>query len=272
MNKNFEFSPSETKRLWKKIIEDGDREFSIANSTKNKDADVWGVDGLVGARSYNLNFQSVMQDEMRTKARFTFVQWVKERKESGKSTHILEIFGSACFLSDFTHVDSITGVRLKNVDKRFTELYEEMGEREELNKWKKITLSPKRKIISGNVFNRLTWIKIKDVLKVKKTKKVDLIIVRPIGGIVTQVPSSELNLKQIYPYIQFFRKMYELLSSDGGIILFDLPRSFNPIFSDILEKLINIYDVEIDAEAPNIIKIKKTKKSRKKIPLSDFMK
>ena len=254
----------DTINSWRSITEAGRKAFELAHSTHDTtyvnpiDKDEWNVDGLYGADGYEVVFKDLMFKELKEKIfGFSFEQWVNERKLAGKSTHIIDLFGGAYFLDDFTNIDSILGVRLKNLDKKIEHDYILKGNETALKRLRSIITSLKRSIIEANLLDNMSWNKINSHLLERGTKKADLIIVRPIAGVKKQIDRYDLSEEKAQFMFQFLKRMYNLLSHDDGILLIHFTDSAYDVYRDRLRQVKGL-NIEIDGR---VIKIKKTKDS-----------
>jgi len=247
----------------KKIVERGDEAFAKAQQHKD---DQWNVDGMLGGDIYEITFEHFLGDD------FGFEDWAEERKKRGLGTHVLDFLGGAYIFDDFSNVDSITGVRLFNMDDALVEKYSSGNRSAYLERLTKVMDNKKRRIVEGNIYRHSTWVKIMERLKEVKSQAVDLMVMRPIAGL-----KSEENIEDLKDatelYFQMFKKAYVLLSNKDGMMLAEVPTTLRDYCIQFVEKLDAVegisaeYDVE--TSTMKIVKSQNAPKSLKSDILQD---
>lgn len=232
-------------------------EKNIQSFNENRAAqDSWGIDApivKVGAqRSYDCYFRQLLLEE----GALTFQGWLRDRKDSGSSTNVLDLFGNGYFIEDLTTVDSITGMRISNVSNRTQRnLRDELRlDRDSLNltseerrsradttshalrRVQAFDLSEKCDLVTGNLYSPATWRKLDETNFRKGITSYDLITAKPEGAIheleifhdedkPDDTMHSVDDINQIYA-LQFLRladNAYTRLNPDGGMFVTEVP-------------------------------------------------
>lgn len=166
----------------------------------------WAVDHSTGGRRYEVDFGSLLP------ARSNFSDHFAARRKQGRSTHVLDLFGSGVEFAGDKNVQTLTGVRLLNVP---------VGKENKLkaHNWE---------VVEGDLFEAETWIKLKSSLDRRAIDKVDLALLRPLGAFrgVPRDASSDPQLLMSFNslYQDVIAQTYSLLSNDSGRLIFKLPR------------------------------------------------
>ena len=207
---------------WQKIVATGDTAVQemLNDNLEPDEIDYWPIDGFSGGEKIQSDFSYF------EKGNFSFSDWAEKRKKQGKKTRVIEYFGGAYMFSDLTNVDSLTGFRLKDIDLVLVQTYEAGEITDTCVERLAILRSPKRSVIEGNVFNYKHRILLPEY---------DLAIVSPNAGLGLSVKrqdySSELFL------LQTFKKAYQKLTSDDGVLLLKPPLTFESLSKRLLENL-----------------------------------
>jgi hypothetical protein len=175
--------------------------------------DEWGMDSD-GWRSlykpnsdYNATFKNMVS---------SFDHIISERKHSGRSAHILDLFGSGKFFVDNSQPDSVLGIRSKDI----------LPEEDKLARphwWK---------VMEGNIYNfypgrkNSTLIKgVTSFLEQQGADGFDLISCRPGGPFDHTAFLEEIDMKGelMDIYNNLLNIFYGYLSSDGGEMYTSFP-------------------------------------------------
>lgn len=243
---------------WKRRTLAGDSAFEAAQLSRN---DYWGVDGIRGGDAIRNLTEELLDSSPE--------EWAKDRKTQGLSTHMIELLGGAYFVDDFSHVDSVLGVRLFNQDYNLMAKYEEMSDKRFVGRLKKILSTTKRSVVEGNVYRQLTWLKIRKELAKHFTSTADLIIFKPAAGLRID---SEDNLDFLtLQLFQLFKKAYDLLSSRNGIMLVHVDISLSRNLLPFIEHLSKVEGIEVTGSLANHFKLVKTEKAPRRINIQSLV-
>lgn len=204
-------------------------EIKERNKTQNERRDrgngfeAWGVDGKRGGYeegykiakfSYNDSFHKLMGGK-------TLEQLAEARRQQGKTTHTLDVFGSAVFTKRPELFDSLVGLRFKGLDP--SELPPEYS-----------GAVKKNVEVTGDIIKKVTW---KALDEHVGEKKFDIVIIRPEGVLddldkwVNHYSNNNLEsrakrrataLGLAFTVIQ---RTWGRVSSDGGVMLVQLGRN-----------------------------------------------
>lgn len=143
---------------------------------------------------------------------------VDARRAQGKNIHVLELFGSAEFLLDPYSADSITGVRLIDVQ------YDD-SERSRPR-------PPHHNVLERDMYDKKIFEDLVTHMGNNNIPSMDLAVCAPVGAFWRQTIRFPLpvHLSIYYPMLQ---NVYSLLSSDGGTILTEIPHGIYPDFKDL---------------------------------------
>lgn len=210
----------------------------LLNAPFPSDTDVWRIDGIEvtpgSFDSYEMSFAPFL-DALGAE---TFQKYLGVRKQQGKTTDVLDPFGGGYAIRELGVMDSMTAVRLKNIDieveRRLVNAYEqELGTvrrsqlMEDLNFLRAIRGSGKREVIEGNLFRFSTWNKVRDSALRRGISGFDLIICRPDGAFSSTQEEVDQNIMtgsdhragNTVPYkflfLSMFNEAYSLLRDDG---------------------------------------------------------
>lgn len=208
--------------------------------------DWWGVDGTRGENSYEDQFKKLLGSSN------TFFDWVKKRKQSGKSSHVLDLFGSGAFINDFAYTDSITAVRLLDVS--VPGLVE----------------ASKRSVIQGSIFEKETLKKLKQNLQSRGIKEIDLITIRPVGAFSSFLEKNRENSAAISIfhglYYSLIKDAYELLTANEGEMYISTPIGYPSFLETIVKTLGKMNVMALINENKKAIKITRTSSSTNVLP------
>lgn len=203
------------------------------------DDDMWTIDALrykPGAPgSYDFTFKKALED-----LHFSGIEkMIMRRKRNGRrTTHILDVFGGAYdVVHDLQFVDSLTGVRLMNVDGQMMERMKKQLERADTDTWRKVAQQKiaflqklyawqNRLVVPGNAYNSLLWDK--ELPLDRESRGIgnyDIIICRPQGPFLLR-RSIETDQQADAVTLVFFdllENMYKACSSEGGRIFTQIP-------------------------------------------------
>ena len=164
--------------------------------------------------SYNRTFMSALNG-MRIE------DYAQSRKDSGKSTHLLDLFGSAVFTLEQDPFDSMTGVRLINLDPREIPYGLKKSE-----KWRELT---------GDLGRKYTWKKLDSNLDARNIEALDIILIRPVGPLKDVAWAIQANQDQrlTNSYLGLFylvlNRAWERLSDSEGLILLKYENSLQQL-------------------------------------------
>ncbi len=135
---------------------------------------------------------------------------IDQRKASGRSTHILELFGSGKFLPNPKSADTITGVRLKDIT------YTDHPDRQTMSRPSHHT------VLEGDLFEEKTWTGISQHMEYKSISSFDMVVCAPGAGwdSYENLGSQAAWLSIYYPILQ---KTYDLLSPNDGTLYTAVP-------------------------------------------------
>ncbi len=192
--------------LFKKI-RTGLKQITFLTQQEN---DHWAADGY-HSRSYNSDFQPLLDER-------SIEEWLLMRKAQGKSTHILDLFGSAVFLKEKSNLaDTLTGARLLD-----------LNDHETMNKSWDLYQHDHWSVVPGDLFQKKTWKILEEELRKKNAMPVDLITFRPMAGIA--------YYGGVQGFLQIFfimmKRAYKLLSNNNGMMLIQLPREYLEVFEE----------------------------------------
>ena len=158
---------------------------------------------------YDVYFWPLFPDDPEQRG---FDQWLKIRKESGRPTHVLDLFGSGLFMSNHENVDSITGTRLKEAPIASASVPHGYS------------------TMIGDLFREEPWIKLKEDLRARKIQSIDLVTMRPAAGL-TLLEEQLLTQEEQQAYAvlswDLVQKAYTYVNSDSGELFLQLPKIEN---------------------------------------------
>ncbi len=196
--------------------------------------------------SYSVAFKNLLKSQGFN----DFDELVAKRRESGKNVAVLDLMGSANFLRMPENADFLLGVRIKKEDAK-----------------------GKRKIISGNIFEKSGWQNIKQCMKNKELDSFDVIICRPEGPFINKKePRFERGYSLIYG--KMLKEAYSILTRDQGMLFTQIPKTLTNkrLLNKNLEQLRNCgLEIESDKYRSNygstgVLLIIKNESSPKKLP------
>ena len=148
-------------------------------------------------------------------------KWLRERKDAGKGTNVIELFGPGTFVN-LEAVDHITAVTLydnRDANQRL----------QESSKKEVIAFSEEEGIV--NLFGHGAWRRIYDVMSNRKIAGYDLCVCFPSGpfvdGEVLEAGGAEKidtakRLLAIYSRF-LLKRAYQILSNDDSMLLTEVP-------------------------------------------------
>ncbi len=161
--------------------------------------EIVGADGM-STPDYNDYFASVLPEG-------TFAELLRQRGPTRR--HVLELAGSGVFLNP-QDVDSITGVRLTK--KQFADAPPDPR--------------IKRGQVSGDVYRRATATAVSADMKTRGVDQFDLIVIRPIGGLLGPAGSAETDVVAYGAVLHATIKRYARWLAPDGEIFSQLDRNF----------------------------------------------
>ena len=170
----------------------------------------WGTDNAweESSTSYESYFNPLFPSKINT-----FEDWAKRRKAAKKNTHVLDLFGSGLFMSNFEDIDSITGMRL-----HYTETNKSIQK-----------LKNDFEVIAGNLFYRETFEKLNESMRKRKIRTFDLITLRPVAGLWHLEKSLTRSEDALYRelFSAVIREAYHRLSHNGGEMYLEMPKLYS---------------------------------------------
>ncbi len=196
--------------------------------------------------SYNSQFMPVLDGQ-------TIEQFSSNRRATGRSTHVLDLFGSAVFSNAPDIFDSLTGVRFQPLDPAVIVAPYPVAQ------WAEIT---------GDIFKSSTWQSISVSMRSRNIKGFDLITLRPAGSyhwMYTQASNFPKG-RQAFLGIgnAILDRAWNLLNEDGTILV-QISR-LEPLkqFNDWINQL-KLVGIE-SAVSPHSLRLTKTLNSPKHLP------
>ena len=124
----------------------------------------------------------------------TFAHYLKERKEGGFSTNVLDLFGSGWFIGSPRNADSVTGLRLRDnsgdlksqiasrLDEESPDYYFAKQLKYAQGVVERFSEAQNCEVIEGNAYDGSTWRKLKDNRLQRGFAHYDLITCKPEGA------------------------------------------------------------------------------------------
>ncbi len=161
------------------------------------------------------HFESYDASFWRAVGEMPIEQFLRRRKGHGKSTHVLDLFGSATFVRDFSVADSLTGARLEPGKVSFND-----------ERWQEVI---------GDLTQRSTWQNLAKNRAARNIPGYDLITFRPIAGIDFLFPDGHPHTTSLAHY-ELNRMFQRALSAllPGGTMLIDLGSQIRYVYVQIL--------------------------------------
>jgi len=165
----------------------------------------------------------------------SFLEIIQGMKTEGKSTHVLDLFGGGYFLENLDPIDSLTAIRLCNIDAElirrgtFIFLACRSSDEEELVSKRQAHLrnfrdSKKRSVLTGNLYLNSTWAELRKHMEEKCIGSFDLIVCRPQVAF-----RNKFFLDRVIPleaYDIIFAKLFKRATtqlSKSGILFTQVP-------------------------------------------------
>jgi len=166
----------------------------------------WNIDGPAYARlSYEGGFRGLFY-KLKLDSEHFFENLLQARRTAGKSTNVLDLFGSGYFVENQALADSITGVRYGPFDR--SKVPKEY--------WPKYF--PEE--VLGDILSPITWKKLDRSMERRGIPKMDLIVMRPEGG-WESAPFTLTERQNALAFGYIVRQALTRLSDDGEFY-FDL--------------------------------------------------
>ncbi|MES2767624.1 MAG: hypothetical protein V4596_00640 [Bdellovibrionota bacterium] len=128
---------------------------------------IWRVDGAFRKRhAYELSFKYLLNKIGIKEIDSYFENYLMSLRENGRSTHVLDLFGSGVFLRDPTLADSSTGMRFEPLD------WANAG----------VEMKNRPREVIGDITHLQTWKMLDRFMENKDIPKMDLVVMRPDGG------------------------------------------------------------------------------------------
>ncbi len=213
--------------------------------TEVQGLDTWEVDGPYLEPGQQGSYDSDFEPLLIQQEADTFTELLRIRKASGRSTHVLDLFGSGYFLRDLNLVSSLHAVRLKDTDdvyreaafKRFIARKENNDPRQHhyariVDYLNLIKEYPFRKVIEGNLYHPKTWSHLASSQRTMGIPDFDLIVARPNGAFANKCIvhpndsrdySREMTLRYASIFLRMLNRAYTICAPDSGMIFAESP-------------------------------------------------
>lgn len=163
--------------------------------------EVWDFDGFDGAKYYNIHFEELFQ----IRGVRSILDILKKRGSSGKSNHVLDLFGSGFVVENRSDADSVTGLR-------FGSLARESADKRKQTLLSQLPENPPE--VLGDAMNPETWRHLKESMGERGIPAMDLVTMRPMGGWQSQ-PFSQNAESNALAVSLMVKNVLEILSQDG---------------------------------------------------------
>lgn len=196
----------------------------------------WATDGVENPPHTGQSYEDSFAPFLYELGANTFSDYLSERKALGKNTHVLDLFGGGYFLQDLDSVDSITGVRLEDIDERIEQelltdvqsldLSTRQFYQDQLSFFQTLKRFDRREVIEGNLFRFKTWDQINTSMRNRGIPAFDMIVCRPVGPFMPRDyfdVNGEDNRTLKITYLRLLRNAYNLLGSNDGILMSEIP-------------------------------------------------
>lgn len=157
----------------------------------------WNVKSDLPTESYETNLKRLFI-ESGLPSESSFQEWLETRKKSKKTSHVLDLMGSGLFIKKTRWIDSISGMRLDS-----------------------FSTDPKREEIVGDILYQKTWFNLDQSMKLRKISKMDLIVLRPLGGWTFNSFSKDPRSNSLALKLILIQSLLRL--SESGRIYFEIP-------------------------------------------------
>ena len=228
------------------------------------DTESWQVDGKYTNQSPQYNYNSYFQEALDGK---TLEELAGARRKDGKTAHVADFFGSAVFSGSPTEFNSLTGVRLKPLDRHYR------PKPYPAENWKEVT---------GDAYTSKLWTDLTQSMGHRNIPHFDVILCRPVGPLSTtgreafKLGNKPGRTAFLTMNGLLLGRMWEKLSADDGLMLVQITPEVenNREFKAWLEKA-RAQGLEADIVHNNrvssvphpILRIRKTKTSPAEFPL-----
>lgn len=187
----------------------------IRKHAQSHGGDRWAVDSaneVHGGGKYDYSFVDLLGPYK------ALNEFAKHRLARGKTMNYLDLFGSANTI-DLNNLTSATGARLLAWNEDRARYRPDASKRQKYN------------VVSGDLFDHTTddiyslrpkpstWSKLLDNLHERNIQSIDLVTIRPVGGLSDIDGSFGFHLN----FMILLRRAYRLLSNDGGVMLIQMP-------------------------------------------------
>ncbi len=211
--------------------------------------DLWGVDGIHDSddtHPYEKTFAPFLGNQ-------TFETLIKQEKEQGKPTNVLDLFGGGYFIKDTSSTDNVVGFRLVDMDnwlltqvKRVITKEQDPLKRQKLVKKERYYTSlnedKKREVVEANIYDGKSWKKLRECMGRRQIMSFNLIVCRPKGAFEERNTTVSRYSKDSHKtvFVQMLKNAYDLLAS-GGMLFSEIPEMFSDLsVQNIEEQLKNL--------------------------------
>ncbi len=195
----------------------------------------------------------------------SFWNLLHERKKEGQSTQVLDLFGGGYFLENLDPVDSLTAVRLCNIDdelvRRGTFMFlacQSTAEEEIVAKrqsaLRNLRESKKRFVLKGNLYSNSTWVDLEKHMATKRIPSFDLIICRPelaFRNEFLRAVDASLDAYSIV-FAKLFKRATTLLSQTG-VLYTQVPEFIDREQLELLKDEYEIQGIHILIEPSSVM-------------------
>lgn len=226
--------------------------------------DSWGVDqSRSDSRPYEVDFGDLLDGK-------SFSQYFAERKQNGQTTHLLDLFGSGIVTIDFASIDSVTAARLKKTT---------------IERMKVPDLLKGFEIITGDLFDKKTWLGLEESLKRRNIASIDTITIRPVGAftglehdlagtIDPKTADPEMHREFLRLYMGVVAQAYSKLSIGGDIFL-QLPVYGSELTNgyQVWQQALQAAHIQVrfpEQGFKRVVRLTKTAESLSQLPLNSF--
>ena len=177
------------------------RDITLRQPSALEDQTYWEADTAVDVERYPYDREFGQLWGSRT-----FEKFLLDRKNAGKSNHLLDLFGSGGVDPQNMSYDSMTGVRLSTA-----------GDLQ----------NPRQRVLQGNLFSPRTWRLIASSLKQRDIPHIDVATIRPLAGMLVTEMSMGHTQEYRQIYFRMIQRTYDLLNRTEGEIFVQMPLSYN---------------------------------------------
>lgn len=188
----------------------------------------------LSAASYERKFQNLMGGVQ------SFNELIALRKAEGRSTYVLDLFGSGVFITEYDDVDGIVGARVKEVDRKVKshtagthQVLVDSGRisQQELVDYLVRAASAdtvaadekKRTVVETNLYSSQAKHDIAAEMERRAIPAFDIIVCKPAGAFVGKAAKdADIDAYRAI-YFVMLQRAYAVLSDDEGQMFIDVP-------------------------------------------------